>query len=87
MGYWNYPCFPTPGNPNALTGTYPLPSNPEAGYLSPACLLPDTIPDEFVYAECESGGDGIWNRQYWDNLDGSTYLQLDDGQKWETIFE
>jgi len=87
LGYWNDPCFPTPNNPNSLTGTTPLPSGPAAGYRPPVCLLPDTTPDEFVHAECEVGGDDIWNRQYWDAADATERLKLDEAQKWETIFE
>jgi hypothetical protein len=87
LGYWNYPCFPTPGNPNALTGKIPLPSGPVPGYRPRVCLLPDTTPDEFIYAECEVGGDGIWNRQYWDGGDISELLILSEGQKWITVFE
>ena len=87
LGYWNDPCFPTPNNPNSLTGNTPLPSGPAAGYQPPICLLPDTTPDEFVYAECEVGGDEIFNRQYWDKADDSKHLKLDEAQKWETVFE
>jgi hypothetical protein len=87
LGYWYDPCFPTPGNPNALTGTVPLQPGPITGYRPEICLLPDTTPEEFVYAECEVGGDGIWNRQYWDGADAPGYLKLDEEQKWETIFE
>jgi P pilus assembly chaperone PapD len=87
MGYWNHPCFPTPNNPNALTGTAPLPPGGPTGYQPPVCLLPDNTPEEFVYAECEAGGAGIWNRQYWDNADASKQLKLDEPQKWETLFK
>ena len=87
MGYWNHPCFPTPNNPNALTGTAPLPPGGPTGYRPPVCLLPDNTPEEFVYAECEAGGAGIWSRQYWDEADASKQLKLDEPQKWETIFK
>jgi hypothetical protein len=87
LGYWNDPCFPTPNNPNALTGTLPLPPGSLTGYRPPVCLLPDTAPEEFVYAECEVGGDEIWNRQYWDAADAPGRLELDEEQKWETVFE
>jgi hypothetical protein len=87
LGYWNDPCFPTPNNPNALTGTAPQPPESETGYHPPICLLPDTTPDVFVYAECEAGGSGIWNRQYWDGLDAAERLKLDKAQKGETVFE
>lgn len=87
LGYWNKPCFPTPGNPNALTGTFPLPPGYPTGYRAPLCLLPDTTPDQFVYAECEAGGDEIWNRKYWDGLDAAERLRLEEAWKWDTVFE
>jgi hypothetical protein len=87
LGYWNYPCFPTPNNPNSLTGTVPQPPIPVTGYLPPACLLPDTTPQEFVYAECVVGGNEIWNRQYWDSEDDTRRLILYEEQKWVTFFE
>lgn len=87
MGYWNHPCFPTPNNPNALTGTVPLPPGGSTSYQPPVCLLPDNTPEEFVYAECEAGGNGIWNRQYWDEADASKQLMLNEPPKWETIFK
>lgn len=85
LGYWNEPCFPTPGNPNALTGTFPLPVKPSTGYAPPLCLLPDTTPDEFVYGECLSSGGGIWNRQYWDSRDLFEKMLLDPALEWEAI--
>jgi hypothetical protein len=87
LGYWNDPCFPTPNNPNALTGTIPLPPESVTGYHPPVCLLPDTTPEVFVYAECEVGGDDIWNRQYWDEADDTERLRLDENLKEDTIFE
>jgi hypothetical protein len=87
LGYWNDPCFPTPGNPNALTGTLPQPPASATGYRPPVCLLPDTTPEEFVYAECEAGGRGIWNRLYWDGLDTAERSKLEDEEKWGTVFE
>lgn len=87
LGYWNDPCFPTPNNPNALTGTVPLPAKPGPGSLPKVCLLPDTTPDVFVYAECEAGGEGVWNRQFWDGADAAERLRLKEKGKGETIFE
>jgi hypothetical protein len=86
LGYWSKPCFPTPGNPNALTGTFPLPVGGR-GDSAFICLLPDTTPSEFVYAECESSGKDIWNRQYWDGFGYFEWLLEDNSQKWETSFE
>ncbi|MGD8405866.1 MAG: Ig-like domain repeat protein [Anaerolineales bacterium] len=87
LGYWNDPCFPTPGNPNALTGNFPLPPEGPTGYLPSVCLLPDTTPKVFVYAECEVGGDKIWNRRYWDEEDDAKPVKLEEPQKWETVFK
>ncbi len=87
MGYWNKPCFPTPGNPNALTGDFPPLPSTQAGSPLPVCLLADTIPQEFVYAECVASGSGIWNRQFWDGYGPFELPLLDDASKWGTIFE
>lgn len=62
-GSWLERCFPTPGRPNALIGDAP---SPGTGKVISACFLPDSTPEEFVLAECEEGGLGIWNRSYWD---------------------
>ncbi|MFL7867945.1 MAG: hypothetical protein AB8I58_03900, partial [Anaerolineales bacterium] len=74
-------------NPNALTGTFPQPPGPAGGYRAPVCLLPDTTPEEFVYAECEAGGDGIWNRLYWDGTGLPEWPLPEEMQKWETVLE
>jgi hypothetical protein len=67
-GSWLERCFPTPGLPNALTGEqFPSASDGEPASV---CVLPDTVPEEFVLAECEESGLGIWNRSYWDSLSG-----------------
>jgi hypothetical protein len=87
LGYWNDPCFPTPNNPNALTGTVPQPPGSGTGYQPPVCLLPDTTPDVFVYAECEAGGDEIWSRKYWDEFDDAERLSVEKDDKWGTVFE
>jgi len=86
LGYWNEPCFPTPGNPNALTGTTPSPPEYVIGYHPKICLLADTTPAVFIYAECEVGGDEIWNRRYWDKVDETEKVKLEEG-KGEAIFE
>jgi len=67
-GDWTTPCFPTPNNPNALTGNLPRPSGPLTNLTARVCLMPDSASEVFVYAECEAPGGGIWNRQYWDGL-------------------
>ena len=86
LGYWNKPCFPTPGNPNALTGNT-FPPKPELGYLAPVCLLPDSTPAMFVYAECEEFGDEIWSYLYWNGLDFAEQRKIYDPDKWGIVFE
>jgi hypothetical protein len=87
LGYWAEPCFPTPGNPNALTGTVPLPPGASTGYHAPLCLFPDTTPEEFVYAECQAGGDGIWSRKYWDGTGFFEWVIPEDSQKWNAFVQ
>ncbi len=85
LGYWNDPCFPTPGNPNALTGTFPLQAGSLPDVGPPTCLLPDTTPEEFVYGECLASGGGIYNRLYWDGVGESESMLEDESQKWRAI--
>ncbi len=77
IGYWRDGCFPTPGFENALSGTLPAPPPPQPGQGA-ACLLPDDAPSEFVLAECNGAGAGIWNQQYWNNLSGQKEYNVPD---------
>jgi hypothetical protein len=63
-GSWIFGCFPTPGRPNSLSG-----EGSQGGSAS-VCLMPDSTPLEFVQAECEEFGYGIWNPAYWDASPG-----------------
>lgn len=87
LGYWNKPCIPTPGNPNALTGRLPFQDGAMTAGDPPACLLPDTTPEEFVIGECLSSGGRIWNRQYWDEMGGKEKRLLDGAGKWEATLQ
>lgn len=66
-GYWREKCFPTPGLENGYSGRYP--PGPD-GSREPVCLMPDTAPDDFIQAECEAAGLGIWNPEYWNTFPG-----------------
>ncbi len=83
-GSWLYTCFPTPGLPNSLTGSLlPVPvSGP------PICTLPDSTPREFVQAECEEVGGGIWNWSYWDAFpgEGSERWVITEREKWQAVY-
>jgi hypothetical protein len=87
-GSWVGRCFPTPGLPNALFGET-FPPVPGADAPETVCLLPDSTPEEFVLAECEEGGLGIWNRSYWDSLpgEGDELWLLEERDKGLVLFE
>jgi hypothetical protein len=60
---WNQNCFPTPGLKNALgSGGF---NPPVSGEADPLCPIADTMPIEFILAECPSFGN-IWSRYFWD---------------------
>src|SRR5690606_30412757 len=63
---WNENCFPTPGLQNSMSGSTVNP--PSSGGEQPLCPIADTLPDDFVLAECLLLGGGIWNPAYWDEL-------------------
>ncbi len=86
-GFWKFPCFPTPGTENALTGI--LPSTPPGqAYQPPVCLFADTTPQEFRQAECNAFGADVWNRKYWDDqAGGNEFIVPDVLSKWQTTVE
>jgi Lamin Tail Domain len=87
IGYWRFPCFPTPGNANALTGSAPAPPPIAAAEPTP-CLLADTVPDPFVQAVCQAFGADTWNRKYWDDLaQQNEYPVPDPHSKWQTSIQ
>jgi hypothetical protein len=62
---WNQYCFPTPGIQNSLSGNFVSPSNNVNEQLS--CPISDTLPQDFVQAECDPFGQNIWRPEFWDN--------------------
>ncbi|MDP1546018.1 MAG: lamin tail domain-containing protein [Anaerolineales bacterium] len=83
---WADDCIPTPNLTNTREGLVPVMpgGNPE----SPVCQLPDTIPADFLLAECHGYGANIWNSYYWDRYgwQGRRYLP-DNFSKWESFIE
>lgn len=63
---WNENCYPTPGLQNSMSGSSVNP--PSSGGEHPLCPIADTLPDDFVLAECLPLGGGIWNSAYWDEF-------------------
>jgi hypothetical protein len=60
---WNEDCYPTPGLPNRPGGSFVRPPSQDEESL---CPIADTLPEDFVWAECTPFGNNIWNRLYWD---------------------
>ena len=63
---WNENCFPTPGLQNSLSGSAVNP--PTSGDAENLCPIADTLPEDFLYAECLPFGNNIWNPAYWDRF-------------------
>ena len=57
-------------------------------FESPVCNLPDTLPADFLLAECRGYGANIWNTYFWDKL-GWLGEQLipDNMSKWKSFVE
>jgi hypothetical protein len=80
-GSWYEDCVPTPALTNTREGTLPVMG--DENYQSPVCSLPDTLPADFLYAECRGYGANVW-RMFWD-LD--RLLIPDDASKWKSFIE
>jgi len=63
---WNQNCFPTPGLQNSLSGSSVNP--PTENGAENLCPISDTLPPDFVLAECPPFGNNIWNPAYWDKF-------------------
>lgn len=62
---WNQNCAPTPGLRNAPRngfGNLPVVNGDDN-----SCPIGDTLPLDFLIAECEPFGNNIWSRLYWDS--------------------
>ena len=82
---WNTNCYPTPGLRNSLSGSILRPPT-QGNEDSPLCPIADTLPQEFVIAECAAFGHNIWNRYYWDRTGwyGEMSLPNVDG-RWDVF--
>ncbi|HEY5902294.1 MAG TPA: lamin tail domain-containing protein, partial [Anaerolineales bacterium] len=86
-GSWYSDCFPTPNLPNQRKGQLPA-MPPGTGLEEPLCLLADTLPQEFVLAECRGFGEDMFNARYWDRLAWwSEFFVRQNGSKWETFIQ
>jgi len=86
-GNWYEDCVPTPNLTNTREGE--IPSMPEGeGFESPVCELPDTLPADFLFAECRGYGANIWHAFYWDRTgwQGDQFVP-ENMSKWESFVE
>jgi hypothetical protein len=84
---WYEDCVPTPNLINSHEGD--VPSMPEGeAFESPVCDLPDTLPADFLFAECRGYGAGIWRSFFWDQFgwQGSQFVRQ-NMSKWEAFVE
>jgi len=86
-GTWFEDCFPTPNLTNSREGVVPSMPGSEV-FESPNCDLPDTLPADFLFAECRGYGANIWHSFYWDK---SGWLGdqsvLENMSKWQSFVE
>jgi len=86
-GSWYEDCTPTPNLMNTRNGV--VPSMPQgSNFESPVCDLPDTLPADFLFAECRGYGANIWHSFYWDKTgwEGDQYVP-ENMSKWESFVE
>ncbi|RPJ24317.1 MAG: hypothetical protein EHM33_18215, partial [Chloroflexi bacterium] len=82
---WNQNCFPTPGLQNSLSGSA---VRPPTGEDEPSCPIADTLPDDFVFAECLPFGHNIWNAAYWDKFGWFDEMYLPESPgKWPVFMD
>jgi hypothetical protein len=81
---WNQNCYPTPGLQNLPGSPVNPPATGDAEYL---CPIADTLPNDFVLAECPPFG-SLWNRDFWDRFGwfGEKFLPNSPG-KWNVFVD
>jgi hypothetical protein len=86
-GNWFNDCTPTPNQTNTRNGD--VPSMPDGDvFESPVCELPDTLPIEFLLAECRGYGANIWRSMYWDRMGWQGDVHVPENMsKWQSYVE
>ena len=86
-GSWYEDCIPTPNLTNTREGVAPSMPGGES-FESPVCELPDTLPADFLFAECRGFGANVWDAFYWDKFgwQGVLYI-LERTSRWESFVE
>lgn len=79
---WNQNCFPTPGLQNSLSGSFVPPPGADVIEERP-CPIADTLPDDFIFAECDPFGHNIWRPAFWDRTGWYDEMYLPESHgKW-----
>lgn len=86
FGTWTEDCIPTPNLVNTREGEPP--SMPGGESEPPLCDLPDTLPADFLRAECRGYGANIWNPFYWDQFGWRGGKRIPQNtSKWQAVIE
>lgn len=80
---WNKNCYPTPGFQNSLSGNGVTGSKGVS--QQSLCPIADTLPYDFVWAECDPFGNNIFRPSFWDQTGWYDDKPLPIDGKW-TIF-
>lgn len=88
FGSWYNDCSPTPNLTNARGETVPVAPGEGGSSQSASCNLPDTLPADFLFAECGGYGSGIWNDFYWNEFGWQSAQFIPDLlSKWRSFIE
>jgi hypothetical protein len=87
FGSWFSDCTPTPNLTNSRESNVPtLPDGNNAASLY--CALPDTLPADFLFAECRGYGANIWDNFYWDEFGWmGDQIVPENKNKWKSFIE
>jgi hypothetical protein len=85
--YWFDDCIPTPNLFNTRSGDVPA-EPPDDGLQPEICHFPDTMPSDFIIAECHGYGSEMWRSMYWDEKgwQGDQFVP-ENTSKWNSFVE
>ena len=77
--------FPRPTCTNTREGT--VRSRPQRDFDIPRSRVPDTLPADFLFAECGGYGANIWYSYYWDQSGWYDDQYIPKMSKWESFVQ
>jgi hypothetical protein len=77
---WNKNCYPTPGFQNSISGNGV--TGPKGMGQDSLCPIADTLPYDFVWAECDPFGKNIFRPSFWDKTGWYDDKSLPIDGKW-----